>query len=140
MTTYPQDNLNLSHGFNYAVFSQFSHVQLCDPMDCSSPGSSVHGIFPARILELVAMPSSKGSSPSRDRTQVSCISALQMDSYITKPLGKPLNTLTTLKFTSPVRNSRYITNTLLGYPTGLSNLSGTQILILISSQPTFPSQ
>ena len=35
---------------------------LCDPMDCSPPGSSVHGILQARILEWVAMPSSKGSS------------------------------------------------------------------------------
>ena len=35
---------------------------LCDPMDCSPPGSSVHGILRARILEWVAMPSSRGSS------------------------------------------------------------------------------
>ena len=35
---------------------------LCDPMNCSLPGSSVHGILQARILEWVAVPSSKGSS------------------------------------------------------------------------------
>ena len=35
---------------------------LCNPMDCSPPGSSVHGILQARILEWVAMPSSRGSS------------------------------------------------------------------------------
>ena len=46
---------------------------LCDPMDCSPPGSSVHGILQARILEWVAMPSSMGSSRHRDQTQVSCI-------------------------------------------------------------------
>ena len=46
---------------------------LCDPMDCSPPGSSIHGILQARILEWVAMPSSKGSSQPRDRTQVSHI-------------------------------------------------------------------
>ena len=46
---------------------------LCDPMDCSPPGSSVHGILQARILEWVAMPSSRGSSLPRDRTQVSRI-------------------------------------------------------------------
>ena len=46
---------------------------LCDPMDCSPPGSSVHGILQARILEWVAMPSSRGSSQSTDQTQVSCI-------------------------------------------------------------------
>ena len=44
-------------------------VQLCptlrDPMDCSPPGSSVHGVLQARILERVAMPSSRGSPPPR---------------------------------------------------------------------------
>ena len=43
------------------------------PMDCSLPGSSVHGILQARILEWVAIPFSRGSSQPRDRTQVSCI-------------------------------------------------------------------
>ena len=43
-------------------------------MDCSPPGSSVHGILQARMLEWVAMPSSRGSSRPRDRTRVSCSS------------------------------------------------------------------
>ena len=42
----------------------------CDPMDCNPPGSSVHGILQARILEGVAIPFSRGSSWSRDQTQV----------------------------------------------------------------------
>ena len=42
-------------------------------MDCSPPGSSVHGILQARILEWVAISFSRGSSQSRDRTRVSCI-------------------------------------------------------------------
>ena len=42
---------------------------LCNPMDCSLPGSSVHRILQARILEWVAMPSSRGSSQPRDRTK-----------------------------------------------------------------------
>ena len=46
---------------------------LCNPMDCSSPGSSVHGILQARILEWVAISFSRGSSRPRDWTQVSCI-------------------------------------------------------------------
>ena len=46
---------------------------LCNPKDCSPPGSSVHGMSKARILEWVAMPSSRGSSQSRDRTHISCI-------------------------------------------------------------------
>ena len=47
------------------VLSHFSHVWLCDPMDCSLPGSSVDGILQARILEWVVMPSSRGSSQHR---------------------------------------------------------------------------
>ena len=43
---------------------------LCDPMDCSIPGSSVHGIFQARVLEWVAISFSRGSSQPRDQTQV----------------------------------------------------------------------
>ena len=46
---------------------------LCDPIDCSLPGSSVHGILQARILEWVAISFSRGSSQSRDWTQVSHI-------------------------------------------------------------------
>ena len=46
---------------------------LRDPMDCSLPGSSVHGIFQARVLEWVAISFSRGSSRRRDRTRVSCI-------------------------------------------------------------------
>ena len=52
---------------------------LCDRMDCSPPGSSVHGILQARILEWVVMPSSRVSSQSRDQTHISyvfCISRL----------------------------------------------------------------
>ena len=48
------------------VISCFSRVQLFNPMDCSPPGSSVHGVLQSRILEWVAMPSSRGSSSSRD--------------------------------------------------------------------------
>ena len=46
-------------------------LTLCNPMDCSLPGSSIHGILQARILEWVAIPSSRGSSQLRDWTQVS---------------------------------------------------------------------
>ena len=46
---------------------------LCNPMDCSPLGFSVHGIFQARLLEWVAVSSSRGSSQSRDGTQVSYI-------------------------------------------------------------------
>ena len=59
---------------------------LCDPMDCSPPGSSVHGILRARILESVAAPSSRGSSRPRDRTWVSCITG---SFFTTEPPGMP---------------------------------------------------
>ena len=66
-----------------------SSSTLYDPMDCSLPGSSLHGDSPGRILEWVAMLSSRGSSQSRDRTQVSCTAA---DSFPSEPPGKPMNT------------------------------------------------
>ena len=50
-----------------------SCLTICDPMDCSPPGSSVHEIFLARILEQVAISSSKGSSQPRDQTHASCV-------------------------------------------------------------------
>ena len=49
---------------------------LCDPMNCSLPGSSVHGILQVRILEWVAISSSKGSSQRRDQTCISCDSCI----------------------------------------------------------------
>ena len=51
------------------MLSHFSGVWLCDPMDYRLPGSFVHGILQARIPEWVAMPSSRGSSQPRVRTQ-----------------------------------------------------------------------
>ena len=48
-------------------------LTLCDLMDCSLPGSYVHGIIQARILVWDAMPSSRGSSRIRDQTHTSCI-------------------------------------------------------------------
>ena len=50
-------------------------LTLCDPLDCSPPGSSVHGISQARILEWVAV-SSSGSFWPRDRTCISCVSCI----------------------------------------------------------------
>ena len=46
---------------------------LCYPVDYSPPGSSVHGILQAKILEWIPIPSSRGLSQPRDRTGVSCI-------------------------------------------------------------------
>ena len=59
---------------------------LCNSMDCSPPGSSVRGILQARVLEWVAMPSSRGSCQPRGWTQSP---ALQADSLASEPPGKP---------------------------------------------------
>ena len=58
------------------VLSHFSGVRLYNPMDCSPPGSSVHEILQARVLEWVAMPSSRGYSWPRDRSWVSYVSCI----------------------------------------------------------------
>ena len=60
------------------VLNCFSCVWLCNPMDGSLPGSSVHGILQTRILEWVAISSSRGSSQPWDQTWVSCVSCIGM--------------------------------------------------------------
>ena len=57
---------------NVLVLVAQSCLILCDPMDCSPPGSSVHEILQATVLEWVAISFSRGSSWPRDQTQVSC--------------------------------------------------------------------
>ena len=71
------------------VVGQFvSRVRLfCNPTDCSLPGSSVHGISQARILEWIAICFSKGSSRPRNRTQVSCIAG---GFFTVEPPAEPL--------------------------------------------------
>ena len=57
---------------------------LCDPMDCSLPGSSLHGILQARVLEWVAISFSRGSSRPRDWTPVSCIAGRRFNLWATR--------------------------------------------------------
>ena len=61
---------------------------LCNPMDCSPPGSSVHGILQARVLEWVAISFSRGSSRPRDRTQVSHIAGRCFNLWATREARK----------------------------------------------------
>ena len=72
----------------HAVCAQLSD---CVWPHCSPPGSSVHRISQARILEWVAMPFSRGSSQPRDRNHVSCLAS---GFFTFEPLGKPLVNLT----------------------------------------------
>ena len=71
-----------------------SHPTLCNPMDCSPPGSSVHGISQARILEQVAVPSSRGSSRPRDGIHIieACVQDLIFLSREDRDLGFPFQT------------------------------------------------
>ena len=67
-----------------------SCVQLGDPMECGSPGSSVHGIFQTRIIQWVAICYSRRISPNpRDQTQSLASSALEAGFLTTVPPGKP---------------------------------------------------
>ena len=67
-----------------------SRLTLCDLVDCSLPGSSVHEIFQARILKWVAMSPSRRSSWPRDRTHVSCVSCIgKWVLYHKRNLGSP---------------------------------------------------
>ena len=72
---------------NYVSTSVFMHETsfwssaqlrpiLCDPMDCSPPGSSVHGLLQTRLLEWVAISFSRGSPQSRGQTHISCVSCI----------------------------------------------------------------
>ena len=79
----------ISLGVCVCLFTQLCSI-LCDPIDCSPPGSSVHRIFQARILEWVATSSSRGSSPSRD--QKPCLlqpQHWQAESLLLARPGKP---------------------------------------------------
>ena len=57
---------------------------LCDPVDCSPPVSSVHGILQTRVLEWVAISFSRGSSRPRDQTWVSCIGGRRFNLWATR--------------------------------------------------------
>ena len=81
---------------------------LCDPMDCSLPGSSVHGILQARIMDWVAMLSSRGSSQPSSWIQVSCIASGFFTDWATREAQVATYTISinrvqfTLQFTTSI--------------------------------------
>ena len=76
----------LSYNCSCGCVCAQSCLTLCDPMDCSPPGSSVHGFSQARILEWVAIPLSRGSSdPGMELTSP----ALAGGFFTTAPPGNP---------------------------------------------------
>ena len=88
------------------VLSHFSRVQLCDTIDCSLPGSSVHGILQARILEWVAVLSSRLSSRSRGPTCVSYVYLLLAGRFSTASTTWEALSLTINKIKNSVKKVR----------------------------------
>ena len=76
----------------------FTHscLTLCDPMDCSLPGSSVHGILQVRILGWIAIPFSRRSSQPRDQIQVSRVAGRFFTVWATRDDSSSLHLLCTL--------------------------------------------
>ena len=87
---------------SFFVLQSLSCPTLCNPIDCSPPGSSVHGIPQVRILEYVAMSSSKWSSWW---THVSCIAG---DSLLQSSWGSPLQSLLKSMYIESVILSNYL--------------------------------
>ena len=111
------------------VLSLFSCIRLCDPLDCSPPCCSVHGILQARILEWVAVPSSRGSSQPRDWTHVSYISCIGRRAlYHSCHLGGDtcLNTLWTLDEYSRISFFMKVEHFIM-------NVSGLEFIFYIAS-------
>ena len=86
-----------------------SHLWLCNPTDCS-PLGSVHRIFQARMMGSVTISPSRGSSPPRDATQVSCISCTSRRTLPLSHLGSPHH---------PICRTFHLSSTLDSRPVGL---------------------
>ena len=71
----------------YVLVAQ-SCLTLCDPMDCSQPSSSIHGVLQARILKWVTILFSRGFSWPRDRAQVSCIAGRFLTVWAAREIRK----------------------------------------------------
>ena len=98
----------------------FSRVWLCDPTDCDPPGSSLHGVIQARILEWVAMPSSRGIFPTQGSNPH--LPPWQADSLPRSHLGSP-------SVDTAVRNDwQYLPVVKYGYYTRLAR-SGKDIFL-----------
>ena len=82
--TWPGQAIKLLFSEKVKVSVTLSQLTLFDSMDCSPPGSSVHGILQARILEWVAIHFSRWSSQSRDQTHISCIAGRSFTIWATR--------------------------------------------------------
>ena len=83
---YRKDGFYIQRKMCVCVLSHFSRVPTsCDSMGCNRPGTSVHGILQARVLDWIAISSSSGSSSPRDRTLLSCLAG---GFFTSEPSGK----------------------------------------------------
>ena len=108
-----------------------SCLTLCDPMDCSPPGSFVHGILQARMLKWVAISFSRGSSWPRGWTQVSCIAGRLFTDWATRELFYWKKLIFNSK---PSTSNRWVQSLL---QTILSILSSTGCTGALSWKPLF---
>ena len=83
------------------------YLTLLTPLDCSPPGSSVHGILQVRILEWVAISFSRGSSRSRNQTQVSCIAGRFFTDWEKPPNLSGHCQMSSLTYRVTRQNARY---------------------------------
>ena len=108
---------------------------LCDPLDCSPSGSSVHGISQARILEWVAFSFCRGSSQPRDQTGVSCIAGRF---FTTKPPRKPhISKVSSVQSLSHVR--LFVTPWITARQASLSIPNSQSLLKFMSIELVMPS-
>ena len=103
------------------MLSLQSRLTLCDPVDCNPPGSSVHRVLQARILERVAMPSSRGSSRPRDPEPTSLASCVGRWFFTTTAMWKALTVYKEVEYRLSIHYSNkhslcalYIGSTVLG--------------------------
>ena len=87
------------NSLNVYKWKLFSCFWLCDPMDYSLPGSSVHGTLQAKILEWVAVPFSTGSSQPRNQPRVTCVAGRFLMSWATR---ETLKLAAKLKWEQPI--------------------------------------
>ena len=100
MPLYIYDSVSLAH---MCAKSHQSYLTLCNPTDCSPPGSSAYVILQARILEWVAMSSSRGSSWLRVQIRVSCPLHWQSGSLPLAPPRKPFLFVVILKTVAQIK-------------------------------------
>ena len=121
------------NSYSFTCVHTQSCPTLCDPKDCSPPGSSVHGILQAGILEWVAISFSRGSSHLRDWTQVSCVFYIAGECSTAEPPGKPKTCVSSVQFSSVAQSFLTLCNPIVSINSH-RKLNGGGILQLTSTE------